>query len=180
MMSFVNPGLLGPPAVFQRVFVGPIEASQDAHATPDQAEVGATRAAELQRRIAPFILRRTAAVNEQYLPTCATVVVFCRPTAAQLAAYRLELYGDAEGICRGDPLALRRLLGASGVESAAALSVISRLRQICNHAAFATTSPEVSPSLLICCSRLVMVADREQCNGWAGYQLKGFLCSCTC
>lgn len=148
MMSFVNPGLLGSPAVFQRVFVGPIEASQDATASPEQAEVGATRATEMQRRIAPFILRRTAAINERYLPTCTTVVVFCRPTAAQLAAYRLELYGDADSRCRGDPLALRRLMGASGVESAQALSVISRLRQICNHAAFATASPEVRHDLL--------------------------------
>eukprot|EP00892_Ulva_mutabilis_P003145 jgi/Ulvmu1/12831/UM098_0013.1 len=137
MMSFVNPGLLGPPAVFQRVFVGPIEASHDAYATREQADVGTARAAELQRRIGPFMLRRTAAINERYLPTCATVVVFCRPTEAQLRAYRTQLYGDSHGHCRGDPLALRRLAGASGMDSAQALSVISQLRQICNHAAFA-------------------------------------------
>lgn len=136
MMSFVNPGLLGPPAVFQRVFVKPIEASQDTSATPEEIESGAARSKGLQRRIASFMLRRTAAVNEKYLPKCFQYVVFCRPTAAQLAAYKKELYGDEGSSRGGEQSALRSLLDGSGVDGSRVLSLINRMRQICNHAQF--------------------------------------------
>jgi SNF2 family DNA or RNA helicase len=137
-MTFVNPGLLGPPCVFQRVFVRTIEASQDNTATPEELSLGQARSHELQRRIAPFMLRRTSAINEAYLPKCYQYVMFCRPTASQLAAYKRELYGDDMDHHRGgDPAALRRLFsGSSGVEGSQVLAVIQRLRQICNHANF--------------------------------------------
>ena len=137
MMSFVNPGLLGPPAVFQRVFVKPIEASQDTSATPEEIESGNARSQELQRRIASFMLRRTAAVNEQYLPKCFQYVVFCRPTAAQLAAYKKELHGEEDSVRGGEQSALRNLFDGSGIDGSRVLSLINRMRQICNHAQFA-------------------------------------------
>lgn len=137
MMSFVNPGLLGPPAVFQRVFVKPIEASQDTSATPEEIESGDARSKELQRRISSFMLRRTAAVNEKYLPKCFQYVVFCRPTAAQLTAYKKELYGEEDCSRGGEQSAFRQLFDGSGIDGSRVLSLINRMRQICNHAQFA-------------------------------------------
>lgn len=136
MMSFVNPGLLGPPAVFQRVFVKPIEASQDTSATPEEIEVGQSRSKELQRRIACFMLRRTAAVNEKYLPKCFQYVVFCRPSAAQVAAYKEELHGGEDCNSRSERPAFNRVFNGSGIDGTKVLSIINRLRQICNHAQF--------------------------------------------
>jgi SNF2 family DNA or RNA helicase len=137
MMSFVNPGLLGPQSVFQCVFVKPIEASQDTSATPEEIELGAARSKELQRRISSFMLRRTAAVNEKYLPKCYQYVVFCRPTGAQLAAYKKELHGDEDCSRGGDCSALRKLFDGSGRDGSGVLPIINRMRQICNHAQFA-------------------------------------------
>jgi SNF2 family DNA or RNA helicase len=137
MMSFVNPGVLGPPAVFQRVFVKPIEASQDTSATKEEIDSGAARARELQRRISPFMLRRTAAVNEKYLPKCFQYVVFCRPTAAQLSAYKRELYGEEACGSGHTNSALRRLFDGLHVDGSRVLSLINRMRQICNNAKFA-------------------------------------------
>jgi DNA repair and recombination protein RAD54B len=148
MMSFVNPGLLGCSSTFQRIFIASIEASQDATATPAEISLGNARSKELSRRIAPFLLRRSASINEAYLPPCHQYVVFCRPAAAQITAYRNALYGPGNA-AGGLPDALRqaRLVGDDGSH---VLSLISSLRQICNHASFAEGGDlEVNSSLAL-------------------------------
>ena len=95
-------------------------------------------AEELQRRISQFMLRRTAGINEQHLPQCFQYVVFCKPTASQLSAPRTEVYGEDVVNRSGVPALLKKLFDgrSGGVDGSQVLSVISRLRQICNHARF--------------------------------------------
>lgn len=142
MMSFVRPALLGPPTAFQRVFVAPIEASQQAGASDTALEVGRARETELSRRIAPFLLRRTADVNSKYLPECKQYVVFVRPTRAQLAAYQ-EVLATAHGV-------QRLLETSSSVETAQVLTLITKLRQACNHPALVRTGDEVRALTMLC------------------------------
>jgi DNA repair and recombination protein RAD54B len=138
MMDFVNPGLLGTQATFQKVFAGPIEASQDLDASPDTISLGQVRAAELTRIISPFQLRRTSDVNLKYLPPCTKYVVMCRPTEAQVTTYRHVLQ---------DGLALNRLTMMQTPDSTEVLSLIGKLRQVCNHPALAAATAEVCFSL---------------------------------
>jgi SNF2 family DNA or RNA helicase len=39
---------------------------------------------QLQLRISDFMLRRTAELNEQYLPDKVTYTIFCRPSRLQV------------------------------------------------------------------------------------------------
>lgn len=133
MMDFVNPGLLGSKATFQRVFAGPIEASQEAGAPAEVVSLGHIRAAELTRIISRFQLRRTSDVNSKYLPPCTKYVVMCRPTEAQVAAYRKVL----------ECLVLNRLTMMQTADSTEVLSLIGKLRQVCNHPALAAAPLEV-------------------------------------
>ena len=134
MMNFVNPGLLGVQSTFQRVFAAPIEASREADASPEACKLGAARAAELSRIIEPFQLRRTADINKKYLPPCLRYVVFCRPTQAQLGAYERVL---------ADGSMLDRLLAQRTPDGTQVLSIIGKLRQVCNHPELASVPTEV-------------------------------------
>ena len=77
---------------------------------------------ELSRRLAAMVLRRTAEVNAKYLPPCDMYVVFCRPTPLQLRCYSAVLGSTS----------VRSLLTSSNVGDQA-LSVLDKLRKICNH-----------------------------------------------
>lgn len=118
MMSFVNPGLLGSQATFSRVYAGPIKRAKEDGASKEQQDIALERSAELNRLIAPFILRRTADVNSKYLPPCLQYIVMCRPSACQLATYRVALGGWYDK--------------SLSIDSTQVLPLISKLRQICN------------------------------------------------
>ena len=133
MMNFVNPGLLGTQSAFQRIFAGPIEASRESDALRDAKTLGEARMRELSRIIAPYQLRRTADINRKYLPPCRRYVVFCRPTATQLAVYQRVL----------SEAGLDRLLAAGKPDGTQVLALISKLRQVCNHPDLASAPPEV-------------------------------------
>jgi DNA repair and recombination protein RAD54B len=65
MMHFATPGLLGDAPSFRRNFSGPVAASRDASASAEAKRLGAERGAALNRIVAPFMLRRTADVNNK-------------------------------------------------------------------------------------------------------------------
>jgi hypothetical protein len=58
LLDFAVPGLLGGPREFKAVFEKPIAAGQDRSAGLRVRELGAAKAAELRRIVAPFMLRR--------------------------------------------------------------------------------------------------------------------------
>ncbi|KAI9145365.1 P-loop containing nucleoside triphosphate hydrolase protein, partial [Paraphysoderma sedebokerense] len=87
MVDFVNPGILGSYATFKTVFEEPIIKSRQPNATREEKELGSKRSEELTRLTSQFVLRRTAEVNNKYLPPKVETVVFCKPSSLQLSLY---------------------------------------------------------------------------------------------
>ncbi|KAI9838109.1 MAG: hypothetical protein M1819_006265 [Sarea resinae] len=121
-VDFVNPGLLGKYSSFKKEFEDPIVKSRDSASEKD-IEKGNARSKELASLTGMFILRRTADILSQYLPSKTEYVLFCRPTAAQVAVYRNVLVAPGFGSIIGSP--------------EASLQLITILKKVCN-----------SPSLL--------------------------------
>ena len=84
MMSFVNPGMLGNLATFNRVFGTVIARSRDRLASDEAKALGHSRSQELAARVASFVLRRTAELNARYLPPLSSYEVFCKLTPLQV------------------------------------------------------------------------------------------------
>ncbi|MCG7857271.1 SNF2 family helicase [Flavihumibacter sediminis] len=74
--SFACPGLLGSQKYFQDIYSTPIDKFEDSR-----------RAAELQRKVAPFLLRRTKEEVMQELPDKTEQILYCAMGDAQRAVY---------------------------------------------------------------------------------------------
>lgn len=113
-LSFACPGLLGSRQYFKEIYSIPID------------KFGfSKRAQELQRKVKPFILRRTKKQVARELPEKTEMTIFCEMNAAQRQIY--DAY-ESE---------LRNYIAASTVEeihknSMHVLTGLTRLRQICN------------------------------------------------
>lgn len=117
LVHFVNPGILGSAigryrtlyrsiclilnplskgslytssSEFRRKFEEPIVASRQPSCSPEEQVLGEERALELNSRTSCFILRRTQAVINQYLPTKTEVVVFIKPVSIQVKNFYLN------------------------------------------------------------------------------------------
>ena len=113
-LSFASPGLLGNWPYFRDVYSTPIDKFEDSR-----------RAAELQRKVAPFILRRTKEEVAQELPDKTEQVLYCPMGDAQRAvyeAYEQELRDYLEGKMADEILR----------NSIHVLRGLTQLRQICN------------------------------------------------
>ena len=88
LVDTVNPGTLGSIKAFTRDFEVPISRSRQPGASSKEIEEGEERNKELMNLAFPFILRRTADILANYLPTKTEHVLFCRPTKAQTLLYR--------------------------------------------------------------------------------------------
>lgn len=113
-LSFACPGLLGSREQFRRLYSVPIDQFKDKK-----------RAAELQSRINPFVLRRTKAQVADELPDKTEMVIYC-----EMGKHQREIY---EG-CRTE---IRDyIMGTAEDEltksSMHVLQGITKLRQICN------------------------------------------------
>ena len=113
-LSFACPGLLGTRQYFKQIYSIPIDQFKDSK-----------RAAELQRRINPFILRRTKEQVAKELPDKTEMVIYC-----EMGAQQREVYDSAREEIR------EFLMGRSEDELAKSsmhvLKGITKLRQICN------------------------------------------------
>jgi hypothetical protein len=124
LLDFANPGLFGSAERFKERYSVPIERNRSSAAT-----------AELRRRTAPFVLRRTKddpAIALE-LPRKQEMTVLCNLTAEQAGLYQAVV----------DDL-LRRLQrlrdGSHGTveRRGVVLAALTRLKQICNHPAHYT------------------------------------------
>jgi DNA repair and recombination protein RAD54B len=123
MVDFCCPGALGSDVrAFQRLYQQPIERGTDKTASQAERALGEARAAELQRATAAFVLRRTAEVNDDFLPPRTDVSVFFRLSDRQAEQYQAA----ASALLRAAPAT------SAGTD---ALKLVHRLRQICTHAA---------------------------------------------
>lgn len=116
-LSFACPGLLGSRQHFKELYSVPIDQFKDAK-----------RAKELQRRINPFVLRRTKEQVAKELPDKTEMVIYC-----EMGAQQREIYDAAKEEIReflmGNP---ENELQKSSMH---VLRGITKLRQICNSAA---------------------------------------------
>ncbi|KAF2443220.1 DNA repair and recombination protein RAD26 [Karstenula rhodostoma CBS 690.94] len=117
-IDFVNPGLLGQRSAFKRTFETPIVRSRQPDASESELEKGEARWKELVSLTSRFMIRRTAEVLTKYLPPKTEHIVFCRPTAAQAAAYRAILTSPIFAVALGN--------------TDMALQLINVLKKICN------------------------------------------------
>jgi superfamily II DNA or RNA helicase len=113
-LSFACPGLLGSRQQFKQLYSVPIDQFKDSK-----------RAAQLQKKISPFILRRTKEQVARELPDKTEMVVYCEMGAAQREiydAYAKEIRDYLLGIAEDE-------LPKSSMH---VLQGITKLRQICN------------------------------------------------
>jgi len=113
-LSFACPGLLGNKQYFKDVYSTPIDKFEDRR-----------RATELQRKVAPFILRRTKEAVEGELPDKTEQILYCPMGEAQRAVYKAyegELRDYLEGKMKDEILRA----------SIHVLRGLTQLRQICN------------------------------------------------
>ncbi|RYZ51311.1 MAG: DEAD/DEAH box helicase, partial [Chitinophagaceae bacterium] len=113
-ISFVAPGLLGNKQYFKDVYSTPIDKFEDSR-----------RAAELKRKVAPFILRRTKEAVAKELPDKTEQVLYCPMGDAQRSLYEMyerELRDYLEGKIEDEILR----------NSIHVLRGLTQLRQICD------------------------------------------------
>ncbi|MES2691582.1 MAG: DEAD/DEAH box helicase, partial [Bacteroidota bacterium] len=113
-LSFACPGLFGSRQQFKELYAVPIDQFKDSK-----------RAAELQQKINPFVLRRTKEQVAQELPDKTEMVIYCEMGEEQRKVYRST---EEE---------IRRYIESRDTEelpesSMFVLQGITRLRQICN------------------------------------------------
>lgn len=139
LVDFVNPESLGTPEEFRARFDRPISASKVRGASSAVVELGTQRSSELISLSNCFVLRRTSAVLEAFLPQKHEVVVFCKPTKQQISSYTTVL--SSLGLCDSD-LTERELKEDEAVEAnmeewdgdgRSALAAMTQLSKICNH-----------------------------------------------
>jgi hypothetical protein len=113
-LSFACPGLLGNREQFKRLYSVPIDQFKDSR-----------RAAELQKRINPFVLRRTKEQVASELPDKTEMVIYC-----EMGTQQREIYESCRTEIRD------YLMGTAEDEltksSMHVLQGITKLRQICN------------------------------------------------
>ncbi len=122
-ISFVAPGLLGNKQYFKDVYSTPIDKFEDSR-----------RAAELKRKVAPFILRRTKEAVAKELPDKTEQVLYCPMGDAQRSLYEMyekELRDYLEGKIEDEILR----------NSIHVLRGLTQLRQICDDPRLVNAEP---------------------------------------
>ncbi|RZK81364.1 MAG: ATP-dependent helicase [Pedobacter sp.] len=116
-LSFACPGLLGSKEEFKRLYSVPIDQFKDS-----------TRAKELQKRINPFILRRTKEQVAKELPDKTEMVIYC-----EMGQQQREVYDTCREEIRD--MLLGRTEDEYTKSAMHVLKGITKLRQICNSTA---------------------------------------------
>jgi len=116
IMEFLLPGYLGSLPRFKRLYGG----GSKEH--PDDGQTGA-----LKRLISPFLLRRTKDQVLKELPEKTEEVILCEMTVIQKKAYKKYLESAEAAKARED------LQAGKKINYANILSVLTRLKQVCDH-----------------------------------------------
>mmetsp|Transcript_18969 Transcript_18969/g.40753 ORF Transcript_18969/g.40753 Transcript_18969/m.40753 type:complete len:1467 (+) Transcript_18969:81-4481(+) len=136
LMDFVQPGLLGNHATFERNFSEQIARGSKRNATPYAVELKDNLARELKKLTAPHFLRRMknevakgddasqADAAPKELPPKVDVVLWLSLTAAQQELYALSLTSD---------IVKKATAAAGGKCGMEALRAIALLKKLCNH-----------------------------------------------
>ncbi|OBA18996.1 hypothetical protein METBIDRAFT_47617 [Metschnikowia bicuspidata var. bicuspidata NRRL YB-4993] len=123
--NFINPGLLGTVAEFQKNFLKPILRARDVNCYDSNiAQEGKEKSNALIEITKSFTIRRTKAVIEEYLTAKTDLLLFCPPSHLQKRLFQFVI----------DSMGFKSLISSGSRE---VLPIINLLRKICN-----------SPSLL--------------------------------
>eukprot|EP00760_Papus_ankaliazontas_P039495 PhM_4_TR9590/c3_g1_i1/m.6621/K10877/RAD54B; DNA repair and recombination protein RAD54B len=104
MVTFVNPGILGPLDVFCRVYQEPILRGREPKCEEEEKLLGQDRAHFLSSLTGKFILRRTQTLNEKYLPAKVEMTIFCKLTRPQEELY-VDIVNSRGGELSNQPFA---------------------------------------------------------------------------
>ncbi|KAJ3104577.1 poly(A)-specific ribonuclease [Phlyctochytrium planicorne] len=124
MCNLVNPGILGTPASFSKVFEVPILKSKEQNATEEEIEIGLERSKELFRLHQLFILRRTSDSIKAYLPPKTEFTIFLRLSSIQQSIYKEIAAFYTKRLSKEDEASLRKK----------ALALIAVLKKLTNSA----------------------------------------------
>lgn len=113
-LSFACPGLLGSKQYFKDIYSGPIDKFKDSK-----------RALMLQKKIQPFILRRTKKQVAKELPAKTEIVLYCEMGTEQRKIYDAFEREFRDFICSKTEVEIPK-------SSIHVLKGLTRLRQICN------------------------------------------------
>ncbi|WVQ71035.1 hypothetical protein IAR50_000560 [Cryptococcus sp. DSM 104548] len=119
MVNFACPGVLGKYTAFAKHYEKPILKSRTMNCSDKDVATGKARAEELAKLSKEFVLRRTAAVLENYLPPKYEYVVFIAPSKLQLSVFSRLL----------DPKIVGNFIRGHGAQS---LALIDIMRKISN------------------------------------------------
>ncbi|QMU28058.1 DEAD/DEAH box helicase [Adhaeribacter radiodurans] len=120
-LSFACPGLLGNKRYFR-----------DHYSTPIDKFKNSRRAAELQRKVSPFILRRTKEQVAQELPDKTEMIIYCQMGLEQRRVYEAAEREIRDYISAQDEGEIKK-------NSMHVLRGLTKLRQICNSPALLST-----------------------------------------
>jgi DNA repair and recombination RAD54-like protein len=159
LLDFANPGYLGTRQDFRKNFELPIIRGRDADASDGDKAKCEAKLKELNALVTRLIIRRTNDLLSKYLPVKYEQVVFCKPSAFQLALYRLFIASpEIKALLRG--------------KDSQPLKAINVLKKLCNH-------PELLdlPGDLRGCDHLIpegfVGAKSDQTNGGRGSSTRG-------
>lgn len=134
-VTLVNPGILGDPTTFNRLYADPILRAQEPNANNTIRDLAWGRSEELWRVTAQFILRRTGSILESVLPPRNEYLVFCKCLPLQRNVYSALLSSRLFS------------LALEGGSSANALVLTSILRKLVNHPDLVYLSKYNSPEI---------------------------------
>ena len=117
-MQFINPGLLGSYAFFQKTFMGPIELHDDE-----------LRKRQLRELVDPYLLRRTKADVAPDLPDLDVQLCYCDMTKAQRRRYESERSAARNALLGADTQSTE----GEGRHRFLVIQALTRLRQLANH-----------------------------------------------
>lgn len=129
IIDFINPGILGSFASFKRRFIIPITRARDTanRYNEELLEKGEERSKEMIEITKRFILRRTNAILEKYLPPKTDIILFCKPYSQQILAFK--------DILQGARLDFGQLTFSSS------LGLITLLKKVCNSPGLVGSDP---------------------------------------
>ncbi|AJP37155.1 Rdh54p [Saccharomyces cerevisiae YJM1078] len=129
IIDFINPGILGSFGSFKRRFIIPITRARDTanRYNEELLEKGEEKSKEMIEITKRFILRRTNAILEKYLPPKTDIILFCKPYSQQILAFK--------DILQGARLDFGQLTFSSS------LGLITLLKKVCNSPGLVGSDP---------------------------------------
>ncbi|SMN21829.1 similar to Saccharomyces cerevisiae YBR073W RDH54 DNA-dependent ATPase, stimulates strand exchange by modifying the topology of double-stranded DNA [Maudiozyma saulgeensis] len=120
IIDFINPGIFGSYNYFKKHYITHITRARDTvnKYNDDVVALGEEKSSELIAITKKFILRRTNDILNKYLPPRTDLILFCKPNASQLSAFKNSMDGSQ--------------LDFNNLTYNSSLGLITTFKKICN------------------------------------------------